>query len=102
VKRILGGVLACAALLLAAQAASTLTSDPVAAVQEEARVLGFPAEDLETLGGSYSTGLLSAQADGRFRSRARPELGEIHIALVRTLPFATWQLARYSCNGQER
>jgi hypothetical protein len=89
-------------LVAGAQSTSTLTSDPMSAVRHRALELGYAMDDLDVLGGGYSSGALSMEAEGRFRSRSRPELGEIRITVGRALPFTSWRLVSHSCQGGER
>jgi hypothetical protein len=86
-------------LALGAQTSSSLTGDPMAAVRDRAQEFGYAQDDLDVLSGSYSSGMLSIRAEGLFRSRSRPELGEIRIAVERPLPFASWRLVGHSCEG---
>src|SRR5262245_54723997 len=95
-ERLLWIPLALLVLVVGVQTTSTLTSDPMSAVRQRALELGYATDDLDVVGGGYSSGVLSIEAEGRFRSRARPELGEIRIAVERALPFTSWRLVSHS------
>src|SRR5262245_66010578 len=77
-------------LVVGVQSTSSLTSDPMSAVRHRALELGYAMDDLDVLGGGYSSGALSMQAEGRFRSSSRTELGEIQIVFERALHFHSW------------
>jgi hypothetical protein len=89
-------------LVAGVQSTSTLTSDPMAALRHRTLELGYAMDDLDVLVGGYSSGALSMEAEGRFRSRSRPELGEIRIAVERALPFTSWRLVSHTCQGGDR
>src|SRR5262245_11848972 len=101
-EKLLWTPMALLVLVVGVQTTSTPTSDPMSAVRHRALELGYAMDDLDVLGGGYSSGALSMEAEGRFRSRSRPELGEIRIAVERALPFSSWRLVSHSCQGGNR
>ena len=68
---------------------------PLAEVERQLSSFDWAKEDLDSLGGGYSIGLLSASAYGSYRSRRADRPGEVYIEIERSVPFGWWTITEY-------
>jgi hypothetical protein len=70
-------------------------SSPLTEIERHLSSLDWEKEDVDSIAGGYSIGLLSASAHGSYRSRRADRPGEVHIEVERSVPFGNWVLTDY-------
>lgn len=96
--RVVRVVIALALLLMLALLGNAwvlASTNPLLAVQEQTRALGWEDGSLATLAGGYRSSLLTLHAHASYAPRDPRRGREVHVAIARTTPLASWRLVDY-------
>ena len=70
-----------------------LRSNPMDAVRAAAVEAGYDAEELQTLGGGYSSQWLRWKAYGEFRLQGESQDEVLYVEVVKPNPLGSWSLS---------